>query len=46
MQDLTIENINNFKNNYLKDKNNKIIENGIKNIGIEKFCLDRDILTE
>lgn len=46
MQDLTIENINNFKNNYLKDKNNKIIENGIKNIGIEKFCLDRDIVNK
>ena len=24
----------------------KIIENGIKNIGIEKFCLDRDIVNK
>lgn len=46
MKDLNFQNIEKYKKNYNKDKNNKIIENGIKNIGIEKFCLDRDIVNQ
>lgn len=46
MKNLNSELLNKFDNLYKKDKNNKIIENAIKNVGINKVCLNNEIVNK
>ncbi len=44
MRDLTHDALREFDRTYSENRQNKIIENAIKNVGINKFCLDNDVL--
>ena len=44
MKDIDYEQIIKFCNEYNKDKNNKVIENAMKKIGMQSFCLNTDII--
>ncbi len=44
MKSITLDNIKKFDENYRSDSNNKIIENAIKNVGINDFCLNGDVV--
>lgn len=44
MKELKNEMICKFDEKYRQNKNNKIIENAIKNVGIKKFCLNNDVI--
>lgn len=44
MKDLRLENIESYKKSYNKDKNNKIIENAITKNGINKVCLNHEVV--
>ena len=44
MKDIDYEQIKRFYNEYNNDKNNKIIENAMKKIGMQSFCLNTDII--
>lgn len=44
MKDIDYKQIKKFYNEYNRDKNNKIIENAMKKIGMESFCLNTDII--
>ncbi len=46
MLDLEYKFLNQLDLEYQKDKNNKIIENAIKNVGICKFCLDLEVVSK
>ncbi len=46
MNDIDYELIHSFDNEYKADKNNKIIENIIKKVGISNACLNHDVLME
>lgn len=43
-EQLTLAQINEFSKEYLKDKTNEIIENAITQNGLEKACLDQNII--
>lgn len=43
---ISLEQINKFREMYNKDKVNKIIENSITNNGLENACINRDIIIE
>ncbi len=44
MKDIDYKQIQKFYNEYNNDKNNKIVENAMKKIGMESFCLNTDII--
>ena len=44
MKSITLDNIKKFDENYRSYSNNKIIENAIKNVGINDFCLNSDVV--
>lgn len=46
MKNISLENITRFDKVYKLDKNNKIIEDAIKNVGINKVCLNNDVLNK
>lgn len=46
MKSVSINKIKEFDKNYKSDKNNKVIENAIKNVGINKVCLNNDIINQ
>lgn len=46
MKSINLENIKKFDEAYKLDKNNKLIENAIKNVGINKFCLNNDVINK
>lgn len=46
MKELKSELLNKFDNLYKQEKSNKIIENAIKNVGINKVCLNNDIVNK
>ena len=46
MQDISYDFITKINNNYKKNKYNKIIENAIKNVGLNSFCLDSSVINE
>lgn len=43
---ISLEQINKFRENYNSDKTNKIIENAITKNGLENACINRDIIIE
>ncbi len=45
-EELNSELLNKFDSLYKKDKSNKIIENAIKNVGINKVCLNNEIVNK
>ena len=46
MKNISLDDIKNFRIEYRKDKNNKIIENAITNNGVNEVALNREILNE
>lgn len=46
MKDIKFEMLTKFNEEYKSDKNNKIIENAIKNVGINRVCLNNDIINK
>lgn len=44
MKNISINKIKEFDKDYNSNKNNKIIENAIKNVGINKVCLNNDVV--
>ncbi len=44
MKDITLETLNRYSDEYKSDPTNKIIENAIKNVGIQKVCLNSDVV--
>ena len=45
MKSITLDNIKKYDKKYRSDSNNKIIENAIKNVGIDEFCLNADVVS-
>ena len=45
-KNINLDNIKKFDEVYKSDSNNKIIENAIKNVGINKFCLNNDVINK
>ena len=45
-EQISLEQISKFNEEYNKDKNNKIIENSITKNGLENTCIDRQIIME
>ena len=43
---ISLEQINEFRNTYNNDKTNKMIENAITKNGLENACINRDIIIE
>ena len=43
---ISLEQINEFRNAYNNDKTNKIIENAITKNGLENTCIRREIIIE
>ena len=44
MKDITLEMLTQYNDEYKENPCNKIIENAIKNVGIQKACLNQDIV--
>ena len=43
---ISLEQLENFRKVYNSEKTNKIIENAITNNGLENACINRDIIME
>lgn len=46
MKDLNSKLLNKFDNLYKQEKSNKILENAIKNVGINKVCLNNEVVNK
>jgi len=44
MKDITLEALSQYSKQYQKDPSNKVIENAIKNVGIQKVCLNQNVI--
>lgn len=46
MEQITFTELEKFNRTYNDNPNNKIVENAIKHIGIDKFCLDQNVINK
>ncbi len=44
MKDITVEILTKYSDEYKANPTNKVIENAIKNVGIQKVCLNQDVV--
>lgn len=46
MEQITFTELEKFNRTYNVNPNNKIVENAIKHIGIDKFCLNQNVINK